>query len=103
MKIIQELSERINEELADAKHYAKFALKWRDERRHLADVFFSLSQDELRHANMLHGEAVDIIEEYRRENGDPPERMQAVYDYLHEKSIEAAAEVKRLQQMYKEA
>lgn len=103
MKIIQKLSDRINEELADAKWYAECALKNKDDRRGLADTFYTLSLDEKRHADMLHTEVVRIIDEYRKANGDPPDAMMAVYDYLHEKSIEAAAEVKRLQAMYKES
>ena len=49
----------------------------------------------------LHDEVVDIIADYRKKNGDPPASMMAVYDYLNEKHIEEAAEVKTLQSMFK--
>ena len=102
MKIIEKLSEYIEDEIDDSCKYAKMALEWKDKKRGLADVFFTLSQEEMRHMTMLHGEVVKLIEEYRREKGEPPVEMLAVYDYLHKKQIEHAEEAKRYQSMYKD-
>ena len=102
MKIIQTLSEYIEDEIEDSCKYAKLALEWKDKRRQMADVFFNLSNEEMKHMQMLHGEVVKLIEEYRKTDGEPPANMLAVYDYLHKKQIEHAEEAKRYQAMYRE-
>lgn len=101
MKIIQCLSEMMLEEVADAEKYAKKALEWKDKNRSLADAFYKLSADEMSHMSTLHAEAVKIIDDYKKTNGDPPPSMLAVYDYLHDKQMEKAGLVRGLQAQYK--
>ena len=102
MKIIEKLSDMINEELDDAEKYARCALHHKEENKSLADTFYTLSGEEMKHSNMQHDQVVAIINEYKKEHGDPPEPMKAVYDYLHKKSMEHAADIKAMQMLYKE-
>ena len=101
MKIIKELSEYIEEEIEDSCKYGRRANELKDTDRQLAEVFYQLSVDEMRHMTMLHTEVVRMIEQYRKEDGEPPASMLAVYDYLHKRHIEKAQEAKNYQTMYK--
>lgn len=101
MKLIKRLEERIEEEIHDQKSYAKMAIELKDSHPALAQVLFNISVQEEGHAVALHGEVVKIIEQYRKEHGAPPATMLAVYDYLHERHIEKAAEAKHYQEVYK--
>ena len=102
MKKIRMLSYLIEDEIQDAEKYARKALEFKEKDRHLADTFNVLSAEEMKHMNMLHGEVVRIIEEFKQTRGDPPPGMMAMYDVLHDKHIEAAKTVKILQSMYAE-
>lgn len=101
MKLIKKLSERIEDEIEDAECYAKMALEYRDEYPEFARIANNLSAQEMDHMNSLHTIVTNLIDQYRRTNGEPPPAMQAVYDYLHKKHIDHAAKVKALQSMYK--
>lgn len=100
MTIIKNISEMIEEELEDAEKYAKDALMHKDDDRDLAQAFFELSTEELRHANILHEQVVRLIKKHRAEKGDPPAVMQAVWDYLHKKHIEEATEIRRYHEQF---
>ena len=103
MKIIKILSEKIEEEVGDAKSYAEMAIKYKDEYPELGRTLYNISMQETEHMNLLHNEVTALIRKYRETNGEPPADMLAVYDYLHNRQIEKALEVKTLQAMYKES
>jgi rubrerythrin len=103
MKIIELLSEKIEEEICDAKSYVEMAIKYKEEYPELSRTLYNISTQEMEHMNLLHGEVTAIIKKYRDTNGEPPAEMLAVYDYLHKKQIEKATEVKMMQNMYKES
>ena len=101
MEIIRKLAEMISEEIEDAEKYITCALNKKEESPALADTFYKLSLEEMNHMSMLHEQVMRIIDIYRRDKGDPPPAMMAVYEYLHGKHIEAAASVRAKQAMYK--
>ena len=101
MHIIKCLSEKIEDELEDACAYIDLALKWKQEEPDTAELFYELSLAEMEHMDKLHQEVVELIEEYRKEHGDPPKEMMTLYDYLHEKHIGKAMRIKVKQGMFK--
>lgn len=103
MQLIEKLSAMVDDEIEDARKYAKCAVKYKSERPALAKTFYDLSTDEMRHMTLLHNEVSAVIQTYRQEHGEPPEGMRALYDYLHGQQIDRAAEVKHLQELYRGA
>lgn len=102
MKIIEWLSEQIEEEIADGKKYSEHALLWKQDYPKLADTLMKISEQEMQHMALLHNEVVDIIDDYRKKNGEPPSDMLAIYDYLHRKQIDKSTEVKAMQIQYRQ-
>lgn len=101
MKIIEKLSDMIDEEIGDALKYARCASMYKEENPALADTFIRLAEEEMKHMMMLHGQVVLIIDDYKRKNGEPPETMKIVYDILHRKHIDKATEAKSAISLYK--
>ena len=102
MRIIKKLSCLIDEEIGDARKYAKLALEWKDEDAGLAQLFNMLSLDEMKHMGMLHDAVTKIIAQVQDDDDPRTEGMKIAYEVLHDKAIEEAAEVRVMQQMFKE-
>ena len=102
MKNIECLSEQIEDEIDDAEKYIDLANKWKTEEPDTADLFYELSKEEMGHMEKLHAEVAELIDEYRKEHGDPPKEMMFVYNYLHQRHIKDATKVKSKQSLYKE-
>ncbi len=100
MKTIECLSKKIEDELQDAESYASLALQYKDSDKDTGKLFYDLSLEEMKHYNRLHDRVVALINDYKAKNGEPPEGMLALYNYLHEKFIQRAKEVKIIQDMY---
>lgn len=102
MKIIEKLSDMMEEEMEGAEHYIECALKWKDKGDIvLSKTFYDLSLDELKHASMLHDNSTRLISEYKNKGEIVPPEMEAVYDYLHEKHIERFNDIKLKQATYR--
>lgn len=102
MKIIEQLSDQMEEEMHDAEMYIEMAIKWKEDDALLAKMYSTLSEDEVKHALMLHESGVRLIDQYVQSGRDLPTEMKAVYDYLHEKHMKRFNAIKIQQAMFRE-
>lgn len=101
MQIISDISDCIESKLCDAECHIKKAMELKETHSALAQVFMRISTDEMNHIALLHEQVTALIAEYRKEHGDPPERMMGIYEYLHKKHIEKANNIKVMQALFK--
>ena len=102
MKIIEKLSDMIEDEMECAEKYIKCALNYKVEYPTVAETFYKIANDKMAHMSLLHTQVVTLIEEHRKTKGEPPEGMKTMYDILHKKHMEHAAAVKGMLALYKE-
>ena len=101
MEIIKSIVSKIDDELEDAEKYIKCAYKVKGTYPQLADTYYKLSLEEMKHMTMLHDQVVSIINEYKKTKEVPP-AMQVLYDYVHEREIKWAAKIKAKQDGFKQ-
>lgn len=101
MKMIELLSDHIQDELDDACTYIKLALEYKDTEPEVAQLFYKLSGEEMNHMELLHNRVVACIENYKRTNGEAPAGMKALYDFVHRREGKQAEGIVNLQNMYR--
>lgn len=102
MEKIKKLSDRIEREIESAHDYAQSAFDAKESDPNIAETYYKLAVNKLNDMGALHTQVVEVINEYRKEHGEPPEAMRILYDILHKKHIENAAAVKGMLALYKE-
>lgn len=102
MKSIKHIVACIQWELDGAERYAKHATEYKDKDRTLADVYARAADSALANVDMLHAQAVRLIQAYKASGkGDVPAAMQAVWDWEHERMVDTIARVKMLLNVYR--
>ena len=102
MKIIEELSDNIDDEMDDAEKYISLACDHKETDKVLADKYYELSLEEMKHMNALHDQVVRVINDYKKNNPEIPVGMQALYDYIHKKHIKRASRIRSMQDSYRQ-
>ena len=60
MKITDDISKMIEEEISDAQKYIHKALEIHESYPELAQILYTISNEEMGHMNMLHNAAMEI-------------------------------------------
>lgn len=100
MEIIATLVGMIDDEVNGAKEYACWANKLKATNPELAKTFYELSTVEMGHMTILHRQVKKLMTDAKASNGEPSEGMMAMYELLHKKHIECAAQVTVMQEEY---
>ena len=101
MKIIADISDTIEELLYKAEEHIEQAHSVKEQYPSVAAVYYKTSIDEINAIAAFHEQVVSLIEGYKKEHGEPSERMMGRYEYIHEKHIQKANRIKILQGLFK--
>ena len=99
MKMIAEIVEDIREALEGAEHYAKKATQYKGMDDRLSSMYATMGTQELSHVDVLHEQAVRLIQAQRAEGKEVPAGMQAVWDWEHSILVDKTAKIKVLLSM----
>ena len=96
MTKIKELVDQIDEEIEGAKCYAETYLDYKAKGNSTwSNKYKSMSEDELRHATIIHDRAVEEINELSKVY-TPPVEMQKAWDESHKLYVEKVAWIKQM-------
>lgn len=102
MDTIKKLLDLINDELEDAMTYAEKAVKCKATHPDMAEMFFSLSMDELKHKNMLQNHLQKAVKECAEDCPEKAEAVNMLYDFELDRNISWENSIRQYQAMYRE-
>lgn len=100
MKIIECISNDIETTMDLAEDNIKKAIMYKLDYPIASKSYYNKSVVLMDSIKPQHDSVVALIESYRKEKGEPPAPMMAIYNYMHERHINKAAAIKTLQEMY---
>lgn len=101
MRQIERFAEQITDELDDTKEYAKWAAEIKECWPDIAEMLYTISTQEYKHASMLN-EAMVKIKERRTADGTLPDGAKEFCTFMKEKHVDMMADAKTYQDIYKE-
>lgn len=101
MERLKLLFSLIDDELADSMKYGEKAMHYKDTDPAMAELFYSLSLEELKHKSMLHNQLVKEMNECIENYPDKEESINAVYDVLNEREVEWENSVRTYHSTYR--
>ena len=99
MRIIRKMAKQMRDEIDGAKEYAKLAVHYKPDNPTMAKTYYDMANDEMRHADMIHAEAVRQIEK-QKAIAPPPEIMLTLWEDEHKDYIEAYGAAKNMIAMF---
>ena len=102
MDKIKDLFELIDDELQDAMKYAKLAMEHKDTDHAMAELFYSLSLEEIKHKQSLHNCAVKEMNACIEKHPEKEDIVKEVFDALNERTIDWENSIRVYQAMYRE-
>lgn len=92
----------IDDELADAMKYAEKAMHCKGTNIPMAELFYSLSVEEIKHKNMLHNQLLKEMQSCIDNDPEKEHEINAIYDVLNERQVEWENSIRTYQSSYRE-
>lgn len=100
MKLIKDITDDMMGEIHDAKHRAERAMEFKPLYPDIAQREIDIAAQELTHAEKDHKSVMELIEEYKKNKGEPPEYMMEYWNEKHEDFMEKYARVKCMIELF---
>ncbi|MDE6598768.1 MAG: hypothetical protein K2K34_01640 [Oscillospiraceae bacterium] len=94
MRLIKDITDDMMEEIHDAKRRIKRAMEFKPLYPDIAQRESEIAAQELVHAEKDHKSAMELIEEFKKSKGEPPEYMMEFWKEKHEDFMEKYAHAK---------